>query len=74
MEHNLEIPKEINKVSDTVWEEFQHRTKGMLSQQGFTDKNLDEMDNGVFNQVTNVACLLEFKYSFCMPDGHWGFW
>jgi len=30
------------------------------------------MDAGVFNQVTNVACLPGIqKYAFCMPDGHW---
>ena len=32
------------------------------------------MDPGVFNQVTNVACLPGIqKYSYCMPDGHWGY-
>ncbi len=32
------------------------------------------MDKGVFEQVTNVACLPGIqKFSYCMPDGHWGY-
>jgi tRNA-splicing ligase RtcB len=32
------------------------------------------MDDGVFEQVTNVATLPGIlKYAFCMPDGHWGY-
>jgi len=32
------------------------------------------MDQGVFEQVTNVACLPGIqKYALCMPDGHWGY-
>jgi tRNA-splicing ligase RtcB len=32
------------------------------------------MDDGVFNQVTNVACLPGIvRYALCMPDGHWGY-
>ena len=39
-----------------------------------TKKLLDGMDAGVFNQVTNVARLPGIqRFSFCMPDGHWGF-
>ena len=39
-----------------------------------TKKLLDEMDNGVFDQVTNVACLPGIqKAAYCMPDGHWGY-
>jgi len=39
-----------------------------------TKKLIDAMDPGVYNQVTNVACLPGLqKYSYCMPDGHWGY-
>jgi tRNA-splicing ligase RtcB len=39
-----------------------------------TEKLLGEMDQGVFEQVTNVACLPGIvKYAYCMPDGHWGY-
>ena len=32
------------------------------------------MDSGVFEQVTNVACLPGIRrYALCMPDGHWGY-
>ena len=35
---------------------------------------LREMDQGVFDQVTNVACLPGIvRASLCMPDGHWGY-
>ena len=37
-------------------------------------KLMESMDNGVFNQVTNVATLPGIqKFSFCMPDAHWGY-
>ena len=35
---------------------------------------LQAMDSGVFDQVTNVACLPGIRrYALCMPDGHWGY-
>ena len=76
MQQNFEKPKEINKVSKTIWEIPTSFKKGMLVPARIyaTKKLLDEMDAGVFNQVTNVACLPGIqKYSFCMPDWHWGF-
>ena len=39
-----------------------------------TEKLLGEMDDGVFDQVTNAASLPGIlNYAFCMPDGHWGY-
>ncbi|NQU98140.1 RtcB family protein [Candidatus Woesearchaeota archaeon] len=39
-----------------------------------SEKLLKDMDQGVFDQVTNVACLPGIqKYAYCMPDGHWGY-
>ena len=73
MEQNFEKPKEINKVSETTWEIPTSYKKGMLVPARIyaTKKLFAEMDDGVFNQVTNVACLPGIqKYSFCMPDGH----
>src|SRR3990172_8170065 len=33
-----------------------------------------QMDEGVFNQVTNVATLPGIRRcALCMPDGHWGY-
>ena len=35
---------------------------------------LAQMDQGVFEQVTNVACLPGIvRAALCMPDGHWGY-
>ena len=35
---------------------------------------LTQMDPGVFQQVTNVACLPGIvRAALCMPDGHWGY-
>jgi len=35
---------------------------------------LEQMDDGVFEQVSNVACLPGIvRASLCMPDGHWGY-
>lgn len=35
---------------------------------------LASMDEGVFDQVTNVACLPGIvEAAYCMPDGHWGY-
>ena len=66
----------MKRVDKTVWEIPTSYKKGMLVPARIyaTEKLLKEMDAGVFNQVTNVACLPGIqKYSFCMPDGHWGF-
>jgi tRNA-splicing ligase RtcB len=42
----------------------------------YASKNLmDQMDNKVYEQVTNVACLPGIqKASYAMPDAHWGYW
>ena len=72
----MSIPSVIRKISDTVWELPQSYKPGMLVPARIfaTEKLLGEMDQGVFEQVTNVACLPGIvKYSYCMPDGHWGY-
>ncbi len=72
----MSIPSAIRKISDTVWELPQSYKPGMLVPARIfaTEKLLAEMDQGVFEQVTNVACLPGIvKYSYCMPDGHWGY-
>jgi tRNA-splicing ligase RtcB len=39
-----------------------------------TPELLAQMDDGVFEQVANVAMLPGIVgHSFCMPDGHWGY-
>ena len=74
----MELPKEIKPVDEkqSVWEISPDYKKGMLvpSRIYASKKLLSEMDKGVFEQVTNVACLPGIqRYALCMPDGHWGY-
>ena len=72
----MAIPRGTTKVSDTVWEIPVSHKEGMRVPARIyaTEKLLQEMDEGVFDQVTNVATLPGIlKYAFCMPDGHWGY-
>ena len=67
---------EFKKISNFIWEIPTSYKKGMLVPARIyaSEKLLKEMDTGVFNQVTNVACLPGIqKYAYCMPDGHWGY-
>jgi tRNA-splicing ligase RtcB (3'-phosphate/5'-hydroxy nucleic acid ligase) len=72
----MPVPKGIKKISDTVWEIAENHKEGMRVPARIfaTEKLLKEMDDGVFDQVTNVAMLPGIqKFAFCMPDGHWGY-
>ena len=69
-------PKEIKPISDTLWEIPKSYKPGMRVPARIfaTKKLLDEMDEGIFQQVTNVALLPGIiDYAYCMPDGHWGY-
>ncbi len=71
-----ELPQGIKQVSEVVWEIPTTYKHGMnVPARIYASKKLlSEMDEGVFNQVTNVACLPGIqKYAYCMPDGHWGY-
>ena len=61
MQQNFEKPKDVKQISDVIWEIPTTFKKGMLVPARIyaTKKLFDEMDAGVFNQVTNVACLLD---------------
>ena len=72
----MAIPRELTKISDTVWELPRSYKPDMLVPARIyaTKKLVEAMDEGVFDQVTNVACLPGIlNYAFCMPDGHWGY-
>jgi tRNA-splicing ligase RtcB len=72
----MAVPKEIIKISDTVWELPRSYKQGMRVPARIyaTEKLLRQMDEGVFDQITNVATLPGIlKYAYCMPDGHWGY-
>jgi tRNA-splicing ligase RtcB len=72
----MAVPHDIRRVADTVWEIPTTHKQGMRVPARIyaTEKLLQEMDDGVFDQVTNVATLPGIlKYAYCMPDGHWGY-
>lgn len=69
-------PPELKQISKVVWELPQTYKKGMLVPARIiaTKELIDNMDAGVFNQISNVATLPGItKFAYCMPDGHWGF-
>ena len=66
----------IKQSSEVSWDLPTSYKKGMLvpARVYATHKLLNQMDAGVFEQVTNVACLPGIqKHAYCMPDGHWGY-
>src|SRR3989338_10122744 len=75
-ETRMAQPSALKKVSDTIWELPKSYKTGMLvpARTFATEKLIKEMDDGVFEQVSNVACLPGIvNYAYCMPDGHWGY-
>src|SRR3989304_2258393 len=69
-------PKELTKITDTIWELPKTYKEGMLVPARIyaTEKLIHQMDDGVFNQVSNVARLPGIiNHAFCMPDCHWGY-
>lgn len=72
----MEAPSDIKEISKAVWEIPTTFKKGMLVPARIiaTRKLLEQMDKGVFDQVTNVACLPGIvNAAYCMPDGHFAF-
>ncbi|HOV88131.1 MAG TPA: RtcB family protein [Syntrophobacteraceae bacterium] len=68
--------KDIRRISETVWEIPTSFKEGMRVPARIyaTEKLLREMDDGVVDQVTNVATLPGIvNHAYCMPDGHWGY-
>jgi tRNA-splicing ligase RtcB (3'-phosphate/5'-hydroxy nucleic acid ligase) len=66
----------VNRITDEIWEIPVSEKPGMLVPARIyaTREILHAMDSGVFDQVTNVACLPGIsRYALCMPDGHWGY-
>ena len=69
-------PPQLRKISPTMWELPISYKAGMLVPARIvaSETLLNQMDDGVFEQTANVACLPGIiKYSYCMPDGHWGY-
>src|SRR5438046_2529722 len=67
---------QLEKISDTVWELPSSYKDGMRVPARIfgTRALIEQMDQGVFEQISNVACLPGIEgYACCMPDGHWGY-
>ena len=63
-------------IADCVWEIPPSEKPGMRVPARIyaSQALLGQMDQGVFEQVTNVACLPGIvRAALCMPDGHWGY-
>jgi tRNA-splicing ligase RtcB len=63
-------------VADCIWEIPTSEKPGMQVPARIyaSEALLAAMDQGVFEQVTNVACLPGIvRAALCMPDGHWGY-
>jgi tRNA-splicing ligase RtcB (3'-phosphate/5'-hydroxy nucleic acid ligase) len=72
----MAIPTQLRKVTPYIWELPETYKKGMLVPARIiaSESLLAKMDDGVFEQVSNVACLPGIVgYAYCMPDGHWGY-
>lgn len=64
------------KIAEGIWEIDPSQKKGMNvpAQILSSDKLIDSVEEGVFDQITNVACLPGIVgKAICMPDGHWGY-
>lgn len=66
----------LERISDTVWEIPVSYKDGMRVPARIygTEKLISDLDEAVYDQVTNVATLPGItKYALCMPDGHFGY-
>ncbi len=72
----MAIAAKLKQVSETVWELPISYKPGMRVPARIyaTERLIREMDEAVYEQVTNVATLPGIvKYAMCMPDGHSGY-
>jgi tRNA-splicing ligase RtcB (3'-phosphate/5'-hydroxy nucleic acid ligase) len=73
---DLATTMKVRPAGDCIWEIGPEEKAGMLVPARIYASGalLAGMDTGVFEQVTNVACLPGIvRASLCMPDGHWGY-
>lgn len=66
----------LTKIREGVWEIDPSAKKGMRvpARLYSSEKLIKSLDDGVFEQVTNVATLPGIVgAALCMPDGHWGY-
>ncbi|HXJ34072.1 MAG TPA: RtcB family protein [Candidatus Eisenbacteria bacterium] len=67
---------QLTPVAPCIWEIPASEKPGMRvpARLYASEALLAGMEHGVFDQVTNVACLPGIvRAALCMPDGHWGY-
>lgn len=67
---------EKKKIAENIWEIPISHKPGMRVPARIvaSEKLMNDMDEGVINQITNVACLPGIQgHAWCMPDGHHGY-
>src|ERR1043166_3478670 len=67
---------QLQKISETIWEFPAIYKQGMRVPARIiaTSKLVRDMDEAVYEQVSNVATLPGIaRYALCMPDGHSGY-
>jgi tRNA-splicing ligase RtcB len=72
----MAVSDKLIKISPNIWEIPTSYKNGMLVPARIyaSVSLMQNMDEGVYDQVTNVATLPGItRYSFCMPDGHRGY-
>src|SRR4029077_3158313 len=72
----MAVLQSLEQISDTVWEIPLTYKQGMRVPARLfgTRPLIESLDQGVTEQITNVACLPGIEgYACCMPDGHWGY-
>ena len=64
------------RISEYIWEIPADQKAGMKVPARIvaSEKLMQSMDDGVYNQITNVACLPGIRqFAWAMPDAHWGY-
>jgi tRNA-splicing ligase RtcB len=72
----MALANQLSQVSETVWELPVSFKQGMRVPARLiaNAELLQKMDEAVFDQISNVACLPGVvRYAYCMPDGHFGY-
>ncbi|NTU59708.1 MAG: RtcB family protein [Deltaproteobacteria bacterium] len=72
----MALPRDLTRIAENLWELPATHKPGMRvpARVYASEKLLGAMDDGVFDQVSNVATLPGIvRHAFCMPDGHWGY-
>lgn len=73
---SMDVRKSAQRISECVWElptTYQEKMR-VPARIYATEKLFGSMEDGVFEQIANVATLPGiFQHALCMPDGHFGY-